>query len=354
MALIESVRGEFPARRAAHDAMRRAGMVLAAALVVLIVPGQGAAQPNPYNSLRLVWTAPGDDGNVGQVSGYDIRYRTTPPAGTDTTSWWNAVPIGQRISLAGNLSSAGNLDSTVIAGLTQGTTYYVMLVAMDEVANRSGYSNMAVGTTQSCGAPSTAPTSFNAVADTGLVQVSWAPTSDPSVVSLHLYRAPATTGTFSLIQSLSPTSGTYVDSNVQPGTTYSYRAAWAGPDAGGAPCEGPSTATISVTTPGTPGGTPGGGTTAASSIHAYPNPSSDGFTVALEVGEGTTQSVRLRLFDMSGHWVATIAEGSYPPGSTDLSWNRIGRNGQRVAPGYYEILGTVGGTRVRERIVLLP
>jgi hypothetical protein len=57
---------------------------------------------------------------------------------------------------------------------------------------------------------------------------------------------------------------------------------------------------------------------------------------------------------MSGRWLATIADGSYPPGSTVLSWNRAGRNGQPVAPGYYELLGTIGGVKVRDRLVLVP
>ena len=354
MACIESDRRAVSTRRAGLAVLRSAGRVAIAALLFVVLPGPSGAQPNPYNSLRLVWTAPGDDGDVGQVSGYDIRYRTTPPSGSDTTSWWNSVPIGQRISLAGILSSAGNLDSTVVTGLAQGATYYIMLIAMDEVANRSGYSNLAVGTTQSCGAPTAAPTSFSAAADTGMVQLSWAPTSDPAAVALHLYRAVGAGGSWALLQSLAPTITSYVDSNVQPGTTYRYRAAWAGPDAGGAPCEGPFSADRTVTTPGTPGGTPPGGATTASTIHAYPNPSSDGFTVALVVGGSASQSVRLRLFDMSGHWIATVAEDSYPPGPHAVGWNRLGRNGQRVAPGYYEILGDVGGARVRERVVLLP
>jgi flagellar hook assembly protein FlgD len=57
---------------------------------------------------------------------------------------------------------------------------------------------------------------------------------------------------------------------------------------------------------------------------------------------------------MSGRWLATIADGSYPPGSSVVTWDRTGRNGQRLAPGYYEILGTIGSIRVRDRLVLVP
>lgn len=341
------------------DAPRsRAGLAatgLLVALAAFVAAGAPAsAQTNPYNSLTLLWTAPGDDGDVGQVSGYEIRYSTNAPAPGDTTSWWNGVPTGQRISKFGSLAPAGQPDSSLALGLTQGTTYYFVLVAMDEVANRSAYSNIAMGTTQSCGAPSLAPAGFAAAADTGEVRVTWAPASEPAALSLHLYRAVGSSGSFSLYQSLGPSSSSYLDTSVQPGTTYRYRAAWAGPDIQGVSCEGPSATAGPVTTPGSPGGGGTVGTAAAPTIHAYPNPSSGSVNVSIDVAGPRTQSVRLRLFDMAGRWIATIAEADYAPGPHVVSWSRTGRNGERVAPGYYEILGTIGGTRVRERLILVP
>ncbi|HSQ59375.1 MAG TPA: hypothetical protein VLT84_02910 [Acidobacteriota bacterium] len=330
-----------------------AGRLLTVIVALLAFAAPAWAQSNPYNTLTLLWTAPGDDGDVGQVSGYEIRYDTTAPSAGDTTSWWNAIPSSQWISRFGTLAPAGQTDSALATGLTQGTTYHFVLVAMDEAANRSGYSNFAFGTTQSCGAPTFAPASFAAAADTGEVLVTWSPTSDPSALSLHLYRAVGSSGSFALYQSLAPTSSSFLDTNVQPGTTYRYRAAFAGPDIQGVNCEGPTATSVPVTTPGLPGG----GTSEATSgptIHAYPNPSSGPVNVSLEVTGTRTQGVRLRLFDMSGRWIATITEGDYPPGTHLLSWPRTGRNGERVAPGYYELLGTVGGTRVRERLILLP
>lgn len=328
------------------------GLRTAALLLLLAVPA--GAQTNPYNSLSLIWTAPGDDGDVGQVSGYDIRFGTQAPAPGDTAAWWSQRPPSQWISLAGALAPAGQTDSTRVAGLSQGTTYYFVLVALDEVGNRSAYSNVAVGTTQSCGAPTFAPASFSAVADTGEVLLAWEASSDPSAVSLHLYRAVGSSGAFAQIQTLPPTSSSFLDTNVQPGTSYRYRAAWAGPDIQGVPCEGPSATAGPVTTPGSPGG---GGTAEAGSspsIHAYPNPSSGSVNVSVVVTGSRTQSVRLRLFDMSGRWIATVAETDYAPGTHVVAWPRTGRNGERVAPGYYELLGTVGGTKVRERLILVP
>ena len=41
---------------------------------------------NNKDSITVTWTAPGDDGNQGQASNYDLRYSQTPI--TDSTSTW--------------------------------------------------------------------------------------------------------------------------------------------------------------------------------------------------------------------------------------------------------------------------
>ena len=120
-------------------------------------------------------------------------------------------------------------------------------------------------------------------------------------------------------------------------------------------CEGPSTSVATVTLPGTPTPPPPPAATAGSSkIHAYPNPSSGPITIVVDVVAGAPMPAYLRLFDLNGHWVATLVDGMFPPGQTEVPWNRIGRDGRMVGAGYYEILGTVGINRVRDRIVLLP
>jgi hypothetical protein len=64
--------------------------------------------------------------------------------------------------------------------------------------------------------------------------------------------------------------------------------------------------------------------------------------------------VRVRLYDLTGRWLADLADGTYAAGETLLPWNRQTRMGDPASPGYYEALGTIGSTRVRERLVLLP
>jgi hypothetical protein len=314
--------------------------------------GPAAAQnnANPYNSLTAEWTAPGDDGDTGQVSAYELVYRETP-VGSDVAAWWNAAPYSQRITLFPPLAPAGRLDSTRVTGLSQGTTYYFVLVALDEAANASGYSNVATGATQACGAPTTAPASFDAAAESTGIRLSWAAASDPAAQSLHLYRAALTSSSWSLLTTQATTSTGYFDASVPPGATFRYRATWAGPDIEGVTCEGPYSASLTETVPALPGGVAVSG---VGSIHVYPNPSSGPVQIAIDVNAPSALAVRLRLFDMNGRWIATPADGSYPPGRSVVAWDRTGRGGASLAPGYYELLGTVGSARVRERLLLLP
>jgi hypothetical protein len=334
-------------------AVRSAGTIRARTVLIgglLLAAASAGAQTTPYNSLTLSWVAPGDDGDQGQVSSYELRFSTSA-VGVDTTAWWSGVPASQRITLGPPLASAGATDQTVVTGLAQGTTYYFVLVARDEAFNASAFSNVAVGTTQTCNPPTTAPPSFSAVADTGQVATSWGANTDSLAVSVHLYRAQGTSGSWSLRQTLTIGTTSYLDTSVAPGTIYRYRAAYMG-----ALCEGPLTTIAQVTVPGTPAPTPAPSTTASPSrVHAYPNPASgSSLHVVLDVGAAASMPVYLRLFDLNGHWVATLVDGTYPPGTTEVPWNRVGRNGRPVGPGYYELLGTVGITRVRERLVLLP
>lgn len=89
-------------------------------------------------------------------------------------------------------------------------------------------------------------------------------------------------------------------------------------------------------------------------LHARPNPSTGPVEFIIDVSSSVPQPVHIRLFDLSGRWVADLADGAFAPGQHTLSWTRLSRSGAPVAPGYYEALGTIGSIAVRERVVLLP
>jgi hypothetical protein len=112
------------------------------ALACLAYPVQSRAAA--WNAVSLAWTAPGDDGNVGRASNYDVRYSTSTISGTDTTAWWNQAtqcsgePVPQQ---------AGATETFTVGGLQPSTTYYFILKTADEVPNWSRFSNVAVKAT---------------------------------------------------------------------------------------------------------------------------------------------------------------------------------------------------------------
>ena len=101
-----------------------------------------AASEPTSSSIKLTWTAPGDDGNTGNATSYDIRYSTT----TINESNWDSA-----INCTGEPAPqpAGSSETFTVINLTANTTYYFALKTSDEVPNESPLSNVANGTTES-------------------------------------------------------------------------------------------------------------------------------------------------------------------------------------------------------------
>lgn len=133
-------------------------------LAVGLVAPPAAAQTAADSTVTLLWTAPGDDGDVGTASQYDLRYRTTPISGTDTLTWWNgATPV----TGLPTPHPAGSTDSMVVRGLQPLTTYYFIIRAADEVPNWSGFSNVATKTTSGDATPPAAIADLTVTGVTG-------------------------------------------------------------------------------------------------------------------------------------------------------------------------------------------
>jgi len=90
------------------------------------------------NYVVLTWTAPGDDGNIGTASKYDIRYSTSPIA---EGNWDDAIQCeGEPIP-----KPPGSSETFKITRLARGTTYYFALKTADEVPNWSPLSRVVSG-----------------------------------------------------------------------------------------------------------------------------------------------------------------------------------------------------------------
>lgn len=94
------------------------------------------ALSNPTaSSITLSWTAPGDDGNTGTATSYDIRYSTSL---ITAANWASATQV------AGEPTPqiAGSNQSMTVTGLSAATTYYFAIKTSDEVPNISSISNV--------------------------------------------------------------------------------------------------------------------------------------------------------------------------------------------------------------------
>ncbi|MDI6781321.1 MAG: fibronectin type III domain-containing protein, partial [bacterium] len=90
------------------------------------------------SSITLEWTTPGDNGDKGTATSYDLRRSVSPAAGFDSYSQCDGEPVPMK---------AGFNQSMTINDLQPSTTYYFYLKSRDEAGNLSGLSNKLIVTT---------------------------------------------------------------------------------------------------------------------------------------------------------------------------------------------------------------
>lgn len=82
-----------------------------------------------HRSVDLVFTAPGEDGATGRVTGYEVRYRAGSPITADNFA--ASSPIASTI----DPEQPGQAQSLTIDGLLPQTDYYVGIQAYDDCRN---------------------------------------------------------------------------------------------------------------------------------------------------------------------------------------------------------------------------
>ncbi|MCX6829825.1 MAG: fibronectin type III domain-containing protein [candidate division Zixibacteria bacterium] len=189
-----------------------------------------SAVGSTITSVTLNWLAPGDDGNVGTASQYDIRYSTA----TITQANWNAAT---QVTGEPTPQAAGGTETFAVTGLQPSTTYYFAIKTADEVPNWSAISNIASRATAAEQVPPAAVTNFAAGAvTTSSVVLSWtAPGDDGNTGTASQYDIRYSTSTIteanwgSVAQATSePTpkiagsAETFTLTGLLPNTTYYY------------------------------------------------------------------------------------------------------------------------------------
>jgi len=135
------------ALKAADEALNWSAMSnsVNATVVDTIPPGPVAdlaAASSGLTSVRLSWTAPGNDGATGRASEYDLRHARTPI--TEET-WEDAV----RVDGLPRPAPAGQLQFFTVMGLELATNYFFALKTADGVPNWSARSNVVSRSTPS-------------------------------------------------------------------------------------------------------------------------------------------------------------------------------------------------------------
>ena len=128
--------------------MTRLGIVVMAVLMAVTTnliwgqSGGGSGDNQASAGASLSWTAPGDDGNIGTASAYDLRYSTS-------------LITALTFALA---DKAVNIPVPLLAGSTQGCfidrllpsrVYYFAIKAVDTAGNWSAISNVLIKPSQS-------------------------------------------------------------------------------------------------------------------------------------------------------------------------------------------------------------
>jgi hypothetical protein len=320
---------------------RRAARRLIPALTLGAALLGGAFTPRMAvaDSVALVWTAPGDNGNVGRASSYDMRYSENPVA-ADTAAWWaSATPVG---AMPAPLPG-GSRESFIVTGLAPAKTFYFAIRAADAVPNVSGFSNIAVKQTSSGSVQLATPANFTALPQPGGVHLTWsAVPSGGAELGYRLYCKADADPSATLIATLPLSATSWNDSTVTAGAGYDFSLA-AYDNAG----EGTrATARIVV---------PSAASDSKPVVHGYPNPARDQVTFRVSVkSTSSDQRTRVTVFDLNGRRICLLANEVLSSGDHSMSWPCRSDMGNKVAPGLYNVIVEGPSGRAVTRVAILP
>ena len=301
------------------------------------------------SSIRLAWTATGDDSVTGRAARVELR-RAGAPITDATFGAATLVPTGTP-------GTAGVRDTALGSGLPEGTTWWFALRAWDAEGNASGLSNAVPVATSLVPPGPVADLRVTAIADT-VVTLAWTACGDngaagrPANYEIAADTAPVDSAHFDaarvhVVHAATVDAGGTEAAGV-PGLSrgrhwyFALRAV----DAAGARSRLSNVAGALVPVGGALSGRSGPAVAARSCPSRV--------TAVLDwqgVDDGGASAQSLTLFDMNGRILRRVPLGPEPGGT----WNWDGRDGEsRLLPaGLYLVRLTSGGRHANARVVLL-
>jgi len=311
-------------------------LLVVCSLLLALAPTWARAQSSAPDSVTLLWTAPGDDDQVGTATAYEMRMS----ASAISSSNWDAATVvpGMPAPLV-----AGTHQSTVVRGLTPGATYYFAIKTVDNAGNWSGLSNVVKWDGSGNGAPSAPRGVRGSKRNNDKVQLVWDPNPEPDVAGYNVYRSLDQGGPYSRLNSSLVTSAQYDDNAIPAGT----KKVWY-----------QVTAMDSTSNESAPGATSVDLEAQAATWAiqgGYPNPSPAGSTVRFPLAvSGPGGNASLEIVNSVGQRVRRVDLGTLPPGSTVAQWDGRNDAGREVAPGVYTAWLVANSTRIGVRLARVP
>jgi hypothetical protein len=254
-----------------------------------------------------------ETGTYAQVGGYSLNAVNA----SSTTEF-----IELRFQLGGALVSAITADSFV-----------------DDLAG-AGTVLIATGSGGGKGGLPVIFSRFSAAPDGDGIRVGWELHSEDAIESYAIYRG-GSGGPMTAVAhgDLDGTTGSYLDSSVQPGLTYRYEMMVR--VAGGGEFR---SQTVTVTMPGSE----------LSLGVNHPNPFNPQTTIPYTIPAGSApMRVRLAVYDTSGRLVRVLVDENQAGGTRNVIWHGDGSDGKTVTSGVYFSVLQVGNERRTRKMVLL-
>jgi fibronectin type 3 domain-containing protein len=292
---------------------------------IVLAPNTDLAPPVPpaFTSVsaqgqtcaHLTWTPSGDP----SVIGYKISYGTLSVASAQLADYQYSFEVG----------AISSYDVCSLAG----TTYYFAVQAINFAGQESAYSEE-----RSIQLVTTAVliSRFDARAQGDGVRLSWDVVTDENIAGYFVYRRMAGGDERRILDTpLAAGTDSYLDTDVQSGTRYTYVLAAIRDDSSEI-----RSAPASATTP-------------SIALALEPNaPNPFRTTTRIPFSLDAASSVTIRVYDVTGALVTTLFNGPLSEGSHDVNWNGMDGTGRRVASGTY-FCALTAGKRMQSRKMLL-